>query len=722
MALVSSFLLTGCGSSQAEIDSLKSMESLNTESEATEDYNMSLTDQQSMIYAQVSNRQLLDLSTLTACSDNELQQVVNYMNGVDEQLVGITDAESGVIEDCFVNYLLTEFERTPYYWQRTKTEVKGMESESRSVIVDVTYATLGFKKKVIPDSKIVKGDPNYETQMKTRWNRFVKYFTQQKSDGNAAARKKFETNYGTIKEIYKSQSNFTPADYVYENANQRTFTGCVDSEAENSGATMTVRYVLVPRFAMGVNLGMYCKHMYVTNYSLDSDFTSNLSLFTSDGYATVTDNVYELIHSYFQCIDESDFNGLYKLTTEFASLDKYYQDMFNYIYSKHDNFTLSLFDITGTNIKCGVTMSSKTRARGSNITYPTYTDRYYVEVELVGEQLKVKNMVLLSKVLESEPAISVSEADTAGFTADIQLDNDDKVAIEKLICDFGALQLKKDTKSDDFGKVVDLSMTVGEQDELKEAMQSLGGVRKVVWLNNYQQGIENYASVKCKELYQDKTNYIVEADTTYEFMRKGARWYVYKFTINSSVRLDTTTLQSAGCLCLVSPGKVEAYTSQVKSAATTDENNTSDIAVTYNHKPYTPSKKHIVREQGLVKLTADKVTSDIFNALYSEAMIYEDYQKFLIDLKSFWDTNKIKSSLYDDFCKIILEGAAVKYNRDNNRYTTKEFEKAKDSITKKVSDLQIKVGTEFGKVEKIDTTIWQDKASNLLWQINGRIQ
>ena len=67
-------------------------------------------------------------------------------------------------------------------------------------------------------------------------------------------------------------------------------------------------------------------------------------------------------------------------------------------------------------------------------------------------------MVLLSRVIEGEPAIQSFDADLSGFTANITLSNDDKIAIENLICDFSALQLNKDTTSDKFSDVVDISI------------------------------------------------------------------------------------------------------------------------------------------------------------------------------------------------------------------------------------------------------------------------
>lgn len=633
--------LTGCGDSDT-ISELNNISALNAESSVSSDYNLSYTDEQEMIYAQVSNRQLLDLSTLSACSSNEIQQVRNYMDSIDNQLVGkvkVVDysddltrrtSQGLVTDDAVVNttltdYLLSFMQQTPYYWQRTKTTIRGIDSKSRSIVVDVTYKTIGYEKEVQKDSTITLGDPNYDTLVKSRYTKYINILsTMQTNPGDPTLPEKvndFKTYFGEPEEIIEEQNKYKPTTCIYNSGNQKTYTGLIDSDAEKSTGTMTVRYILVPEYVLGINLGVDCKHMYITDFSLDNDVTKNMSAFTQEGYQTVTDSVYSLIYSYFTALDESDFDGLYKLTDNFQTLDKHYQDIFDSTYQKHDGYSISLFDITGTHIKCGVTISTKERAKNSNMTLPVYTDRYYMELELVGDTLKVDNMVLLSRKLEGEPAITEDEVEDTGFSANIDLDNDDKVSIEKLICNFSSLQLQEDTTSDSFSSLVDTSITTNQLSALKTNMTSLTGAKKVVFLQNYQQGTSNYASVKCKELFQDDKNAIVEATTTYEFIMKGGNWYIYNYDVNSSVKLDTTNLTTTGSLCLVSPGKVESYTSQIKGSTSTNLDEVSDISVSFDHKEYTPTEKDGNVEQGYVQYTSADIGADEYNQVKDVAGI-----------------------------------------------------------------------------------------------------
>lgn len=633
--------LTGCGDSDT-ISELNNISALNAEFSVSSDYNLSYTDEQEMIYAQVSNRQLLDLSALSACSSNEIQQVRNYMDSIDNQLVGkvkVVDysddltrrtSQGLVTDDAVVNttltdYLLSFMQQTPYYWQRTKTTIRGIDSKSRSIVVDVTYKTIGYEKEVQKDSTITLGDPNYDTLVKSRYTKYINILsTMQTNPGDPTLPEKvndFKTYFGEPEEIIEEQNKYKPTTCIYNSGNQKTYTGLIDSDAEKSTGTMTVRYILVPEYVLGINLGVDCKHMYITDFSLDNDVTKNMSAFTQEGYQTVTDSVYSLIYSYFTALDESDFDGLYKLTDNFQTLDKHYQDVFDSTYQKHDGYSISLFDITGTHIKCGVTISTKERAKNSNMTLPVYTDRYYMELELVGDTLKVDNMVLLSRKLEGEPAITEDEVEDTGFSANIDLDNDDKVSIEKLICNFSSLQLQEDTTSDSFSSLVDTSITTNQLSALKTNMTSLTGAKKVVFLQNYQQGTSNYASVKCKELFQDDKNAIVEATTTYEFIMKGGNWYIYNYDVNSSVKLDTTNLTTTGSLCLVSPGKVESYTSQIKGSTSTNLDEVSDISVSFDHKEYTPTEKDGNVEQGYVQYTSADIGADEYNQVKDVAGI-----------------------------------------------------------------------------------------------------
>jgi len=683
LVTIGSTSLTGCSGS--EIARLNSMKSLNSEADNT-DYSMTLNEKQSLIYASVAERTLLDLSILDNCSDEEIQQVKQYMNNVDSQLSGSLSKDNGVIDSCFTDYLLSEFEKSPYYWQRTRTAIRGIDSTSRSIIVDVTYNTIGFEKDVLGDSFIAKGSPNYTEKEEVRYNRWCDLLDAEMNGNSDYPRMldEFVKAYGKPDDIIASQRNLGLTEQIFETGNQRTYTGLVDNDFDQQGGSMTVRYVLVPKYVLGVNLGMECKHMYVTDYEVTNDKTKKYDTFKEDGYTTITDNVSKVINSYFKCIDEADMSGLYKLTDNFNSVDKYYQDLFDTTYTKHGAFSVSLFDIEGTHVKAGVKVASKVRAKGSNMTMPNYTDRYYVELELVDDSLKVTNMTLLSRKLEGEPAITTEEAGKEGFVASIDLSNKDKSDIEKLICDFSSLQLLGDDKSDKFMSIVDYSMSEKKLDSAKKDMVSLGGTKKVVWLQNYQQGTSNYASVKCRELFQQEDNSIIEATVNYEFISKGDKWYIYDYNVLSSLKLNTTNLTTSNSLCYVTPGKVEQYTSQIVSSKG-DKKDKADIAegVVFEHSIVEPVLKNGTKEQGLVKLSANNFTeaqlSDVIKELGIKDLSIEDIDNF---------DSKVGLSESDSMMNMCKSIGSYYYNKTNNRYSESESKEESDSIDGVVADFK----------------------------------
>lgn len=624
---------TGC--SDAKVEELKNIGALNGESEFA-GVNMSVTEKEAAVYAQVSDRTLLDLTALAEVSENDKQAVLSYMDSVDAQLCGTLDKRNGVIDECYTNYLLMEFEKTPYYWQRAQTKIMGMDSASRSIVIDVTYKTIDFKKEVQKDSSIVKGEPNYDQLLSVRYDRWIDILDMKYGYGDVdyeATLAEFERVYGDPEEIIESQRDSSLTDMIYETGNQKTYSELIDSDIEQIGATMTVRYVLVPKYTLGINQGYSCRHMYVTNYALNSDPTNGLQLYTEEDCAAVASSVYDTLYRYYICKDENNFSGLYKLTDDFAGLDKYYEDLFDTSYRKHDNFDLSIFSIQGTKIECGVSVSSKVRAKGSNITFPIYTDRYYYTIELVDGGLQITNEVLLSRVIEGEPAINTDEISTTGFTSNISLSNADKREIENLIANLGAQQLLNDTASDKFNDLIDMSLSQGQVDSIKKTAKSVTGVKKAVWIVSYLQGQSNYASVKCKELYQANDNAITEATATYNFIYKGGKWYIYDYFMTTPVRLDTTELTTKNALCVCSAGKVDSLVSQTGSVTEDKQEGEAASVITVDHDEYKPTLKDKSEKTGYALYEYDKITSDEMNKFIESRDVFKKYNEANPDKK-----------------------------------------------------------------------------------------
>lgn len=564
--ILCSTTMIGCANS--EIKELRDMQALETES-TVKSVQLSANEKASEVYSQVSSRMLLDLTSLDSVSESDVGSVTSFMSSVNSQLQGEKEEDEGVLQDDFVSYLLYEMQKTPYTWQMEKTQIRGMDTSSRSIVVDVDFKTTGTEKEIKLDTPIPKGCPNYSQLVKVRYERWLEICKAETSNSSTLRadlpemKEKFVNAYGDPNEIIEAQNEGTLAKRMYETKQLDTYNCMINPDNQGIGATMTVRFILVPKYVMGVNLGLSCKHMYLINYKLDSDPTEGYTVNTDEGNDTIDKNIDELLHSYYTAIDESNHMGLYSLTKDYQKWDKHNDDLFQATYRKNRGYTISLFNVNGTQIRCGVTLSRSVRAKGSEMTFPTYNERYLYTLELVDDRLKVVDETLLSSEITGEPVIVSESAETSGFKTDVVLSNDDKKALEQLIADSGVVQLKGDFSSQEFGNVVDLNLSTAELTSIKSELSKITASKKSCWITKYLQGFSNYASIAVRELYQKEDGTLYEANTTIDFIHKGDKWYVYSYTINDLNKLDSTTFSSKNSLCTVTADGIENFKSMI---------------------------------------------------------------------------------------------------------------------------------------------------------------
>lgn len=625
--------LAGCGSS--DVSSLRNLQSVDTEANVTM-VSLSATDKENLIYSQVSDRTLLDLSSLESPTAEEVEAVKMYMDSVDAQLCGVLDSENGVIDECFTDYLLFEFEKTPYYWQRSSMSILGVDASSRSVVLDVVYNTIGFPKTVKGDSTIVRGEPNYDTKMEVRLERYLQILDDKYRNTGfvdwQADLIEFESIYGSVESILEEQQNMSLTDTVFTYGNQLTYSGMLNNDIESSSsATMTVRYVLTPEYSLGINLGLDCSHMYVVNYNLNSAEVNN-DAYLSQVYEDetgITEEVRDLLRRYYICIDDENFSGLYTLVRNFGTLDKYFADYFSTTYHKYEDFTVTIHSVQGTRIECTTQVSRKVRARGSQMSLPIYTDVYYYVLSLDDGVLKVEEEILLSSKLEGEPAITTTDADVSGFSTTITLSAQDKIDMENLIANFGVLQLGKDTTSADFSSVVDTSISGSQLSALKENMLNIEGVQRVTWITSYLQGYESYASIRCKELVQKEDGTIYDCVVTYDFIKKGGVWYICGYTVNSKNKLDSTTLSTKNCLCIVTPEGIDVMDSKVSVSDSEVGSDDVVVGVTIEYDEYQPTIKEGTTIGDNTQTSTGSVVELIDKLIgVSDAMSAEEWQDY----------------------------------------------------------------------------------------------
>lgn len=650
--------ISGCTNDTEMLNELKNVQALESES-TVKAVTLSASDKESLLYAQVSKRRLLDLQTLEKVSEADLVVVMNYMDKVDAQLVGNLGSDEEVIDEHFTNYLLYLFQRTPYYWQRSKMVVRGVEMASRSVVVDVTYNTIDFKKEVQGNSLIVRGEPYYEQKMAVRFRRWVQILSDKLGSGRDAYQDDLDTFtkvYGAPEDIIARQRGVSLTEYIHQTGNQKTYTGLVDTQSENTEGELTVRYILGSDFRLGINLGLFCKSMYILDYQGEEGEKEERPTYTKEGSAELADSVYDLLYRYYQAMDEDDYTGLYGIVNNFGALDKHFMDRFDITYRKHEDFSLVLYNVEGKTITCGVDVATNERVRGSNMTLPLYKESYLYTIALVDGKLQIMNETLLAIKLEGEPVITIEEVDTTGFSASVELSNEDKVELEQLIADFGVLQVSGDMLSQNFGMVVDLSLGEYQLSKIKKVMSEIGGNKRVTWLNAYLQGKANYASVKCREIFQQEDGVLIEAGATYDFINKGGNWYIYNYELSSIATLDSKEYGDKSALCVVTQDGVEVLNSQVKGENDKVVVELKDMGVEKTYSEYTPKLKQVkggvIDSWGVDKLTEGMITEVL--AMGVEKGVFEE--KTLIDIE------KIMDGLSDEARVLANEWIMLRWN------------------------------------------------------------
>lgn len=553
----SMFSLTGC--SLSEVSNLEKLEPMCSEADIDVMSLSSTVD--SDTYSNISKNQLIDTDSLDDVPEQDVEDIKSFMDKVDSQLHG---GDDGVLDNNLTSYLYFEFEKTPYNWKRDKMEIRGMDATSRNVVVDVTYKTDGSTKSVQSPSSIVLGEPSYEQKVAERYESWSEYVQASKKGKNASqALDSFNSKYG-------ASASQSLAEQLKSTKSVKTY-NCMVGDNKKDNATMTIRYIITPRYKLGVNLGLSCEHLYLLNYTLDKDV---LSEDDNSENSVLVKNINDVLYRYYRALGEDNHTGLYTLVSNYANWNEYFNDYFKTTYRSNGGYTISLNKVEGTSITCTVELSRKVRALGSDMSYPCYKETYQYELELSGDKLKIVDEQLLSSELNSEPAIKTADADTSGFKSDVTLSNSDKEAIQKQIANLGVVQLTGDYSSSEFGDVVDLSISNASLSSIKEALGTVADAeKKVIWLTCFNQGYSNFASVSLKELYQKDSGELVECNSTLDLVKKDV-WLCYNYKVNSVSKLSTKELTTVDSICTVTARGID--TINIQSSGEDSDSDTND--------------------------------------------------------------------------------------------------------------------------------------------------
>lgn len=224
-SMAASVLLTGCGNSvgtetksaeEAGIDmNVKASDIANIKPLSFEEIEAenvrSQSDIENTVYQYVSDSIMVDTSNLVSVTDGDMEDQVSAINNIIENInKGLATGEvPDGFDETMMNYMLLKFSNTPYNWNVTNVDIKGMDAQTRLFFVDVTYKTNSSQKELIPDSIIVKGSENEEELLKTRYTDYMIWINDQIEGSDSWAKKmqKDRSNMEAMQILLDSKKN-----------------------------------------------------------------------------------------------------------------------------------------------------------------------------------------------------------------------------------------------------------------------------------------------------------------------------------------------------------------------------------------------------------------------------------------------------------------------------------------------------------------------------------
>lgn len=593
-----------------------------------------VAEQNNIVFQYVSNSVQIDKDKLIAVEKTDADRIKSAISEINEALrTGETVKKNGVVEtkpttgetsesssqvaevnqksdttiisDSIANYMLHNFAKSPYSWKMNDCKIVGMDSATHLYFVDVYYETTNEKKEVLPESIIVKGEPEYSTLCEKRQEDYSTLMTYAVggTDNLKEYRdslKSFETKWGKLDDIAKSMEFDSPLDYTRLYGKTKSGIGCyaynnITNTYEITGAKMVYRYVMGYNYNVNDELRIEPKAVYMYNYSVNNgeDLKKKYTASEVNAEEVLNPLVNKLIYSYSKAMDECDNNGLYKL---FKSYSKYDTDVNAYNEFAYHKYGTYLYDILGRDndkLFVEVTFSNKERTKGSAMSEATYKDTLLLTL-IINEDdtLTLIDSRLLNRALIGEP-LSVIEKVT-GVSEQINYSENaftasNEEAVKKTITNFMKLELTKNFNSDVFTTCIDLGISNSELDNIKKTINSIDAGEVTTWITGYTTKSNLYVNATLREVYKgSETDTQSETSANIGLINRNGNWFVVSYTRTMNVRLTQgTTVSDEKCLehYTIKDNKISSLKKEVAKVASdgaTESSNESSTEVSKN--------------------------------------------------------------------------------------------------------------------------------------------
>ena len=576
-------LLTGCSSSgTAKLDNIPSMTL--DEVAGTRLVASTNAEVESEIYKYLSDRIVVDGSKLIKVTAEDEKNITNLLANINTQLQG---KGGNVLTPEYANYLLLEFAKTPYEWKQSNKEIKGFDPAARLYFVDVTYTTTGNYKSVVPDSKIPNGHPDSAKMKQKRYTDYITMLTykyQGDMEKYGLLRSAFINAWGPIENIFDEQQGVSLYERTLKKGTQTggigklTYSGLVSNNNLNTGATMTIRYVLKYALNLGEETDLTVEALYLKNYDLNG-YEKILSEYKLTDYTSIEilkPFIDQLILSYNKCVEESNHIGLFTLFDNYATIDKYYDEIRDYTYNSIGGYNYQVVQRNGKEVVVRVDRINQVRARGAEMSLPTYQETLIFNILLgTDDTIYIKDIHLLHSELIGEPLSVIKNV--TGISEQIQYSDvafsaTNETKVVELIKNFTDVVANGDYSSTEFLKYVDLGISNNTLNQMAETIKSITPQKIHTYIVSWDTKTNVYCSVTVRQVFECK-NGNFDTEAVIDMGNRNGEWKVVNYTRTINIK-TTNVIQDTSTALHMSENKGNNAVTEVVG-----ENTRQDVEV-----------------------------------------------------------------------------------------------------------------------------------------------
>lgn len=545
---LATLILTGCANSE-----IQSMQPLTMEEVAGNRLaQMTQEEKDGLIFQYVSDRITVNKDNLINIDSGDTRKIDSLLENVNKNLRG---ADNKALKEEFANYMLTEFARTPYEWKQSTVDYVGFDASTRFYFVDVTYTTTDEYKRVIPTSSIANGSPSEEAQKQTRYSDYIYYLTMKRTNPEKApeALTSFQSKWGTAHEIQQEQQGVSLLNRTKQESQttgglgKLTYTGLIKESTFNTGAKMTFRYVFKYQYNLGEETDLHVESLYLKDFELNGSesIITNLDKDNVNGVEVLKPFVDKLINSYNKAVEESNDIGLYSLYTQYGEIDKYYSDLSKYTYNASGSYTYKILQRRGTNLLVEVDRVNQIRAKGSNMSLPTYAEKLIFNLVLNNDDtIKINSVNLIKSELIGEPLSvikNVSGVSEIINYSDQSFTKENEQKVIDTIKLFSEVGLYADITSENFVKVIDVGISDTNLKRITDTITSIADAkRKVTYIVSWGTKTNVYASLTIREVFEGGAeNYDTEA--VIDLVNRNGNWKIVNYNRTLNVKTSSSS-------------------------------------------------------------------------------------------------------------------------------------------------------------------------------------